>query len=89
MTQKMILVLACCIAIVGCSALPKTWTRPDGAPITPAQLQIDDTICRGETEKAAAQGQSKSTVNSTFGADNQDRSIYVGCMAQHGYLAAK
>jgi hypothetical protein len=86
--MRTIAVIACCVAVGGCAQLPTTWTRPDGAPITPAQLQIDDTICRGETEKAAAQGQSRSTVNLPV-TDNQDRSIYVGCMAQHGYLAAK
>lgn len=85
---KTIKVIVCCVAVAACAALPKAWTRPDGAPITPAQFQLDDTICRGETEKAAAQGQSRSTVNSPF-TDNQDRSIYVGCMAQHGYLAAQ
>jgi hypothetical protein len=86
--MRTIAVIACCVAVAGCASLPKGWTRPDGAPITPAQLQLDDTICRGETEKAATQGRSRSTINDPFPSD-QARGIYEGCMAQRGYLAAK
>jgi len=75
--------------VCGCASVPKVWTRPDGKPIDPAQLQLDDTACRGETEKAAAQGGKDSTINMPGMVGGQDRSIYLGCMAQRGYLAAK
>jgi hypothetical protein len=87
--MRTIAVIACCVAVAACGSLPKAWTRPDGAPITPAQLQMDDTICRGEVEKAAAQGGQRGTLDLPTGPDRQDTKIYEGCMAQHGYLAAK
>jgi hypothetical protein len=75
------------LVLCGCSPLPHAWVRPDGRPVNSAQLQLDDTYCRGEVEKAAVQGSSKSTINSPFGADRQDRTVYIGCMAGRGYAA--
>jgi hypothetical protein len=64
-------------------------TLADGQPINQSQFQLDDTICRGEVQKAAAQGDSVGTLDLATGPDPQDLAIYKGCMAQHGYMAAK
>ena len=77
-----------CGLLVGCAAEPKEWTRPDGHPINPAQLELDRTACKGEVEKAAVTGQAKSTVGMPLGMDNQDMRVFKGCMASRGYLAA-
>ena len=67
----------------------KAWVRPDGAPINSAQFQLDDRYCRGQVENAAVQGARTSTINSPFGVDRQDRTAYIGCMADSGYAAAQ
>jgi hypothetical protein len=76
-----------CLLLVGCAAEPKDWTRPDGQPISPAQLQLDRTACKGEVEKAAVTGQARSTVDMPLGMDKQDMRVFTGCMASRGYLA--
>ena len=63
---------ACCLlgitlALAACATAPKGWTRLDGKPIDPVQLEADQTICKGEVEKAAVQGGSKSTFDAPFG----------------------
>ena len=75
--------------LCGCSSLPRAWVRPDGGPINSAQFQLDDRYCRGEVENAAVQGGRMSTINSPFGADRPDRTVYMGCMADSGYVAAQ
>jgi hypothetical protein len=40
------------VALAGCANAPKTWTRPDGAAILPAQLPLDEIACKGEANKA-------------------------------------
>jgi hypothetical protein len=77
-----------CLAAAGCAAEPKEWTRPDGQPVNPTQLEIDRTACKGEVEKAAVTGQAKSTVDMPLGMDRQDMRVFKGCMASRGYLAA-
>jgi hypothetical protein len=76
-----------CVLLAGCAAEPKDWTRPDGQPINPSQLQLDKTACEGEVEKAAVTGQARSTVGMPFGMDRQDMRVFTGCMASRGYLA--
>jgi hypothetical protein len=77
------------LVLCGCSSLPRAWVRPDGGPIDSAQFQLDDRYCRGQVENAAAQGGRMSTINSSLGADRQDRTAYIGCMADSGYAAAQ
>lgn len=71
------------------TAPPEMWRRNDGVPIERAKLDLDVTFCRGEVEKAAVQGQARSTMNSVMGPDTQDSAIYRGCMAGRGYLQAQ
>lgn len=87
--RALIMTVALSASLAGCAAAPSSWSRPDGATVAPAQLQLDETACRGAVETAAIQGQARSTLNSPFGADKQDITAYTGCMAQRGYLAAK
>ena len=77
------------LVLCGCSSLPRAWVRPDGGPIDSAQFQLDDRYCRGQAENAAVQGARTSTINSPLGADPQDRTAYIGCMADSGYAAAQ
>ena len=77
------------LVLCGCSSLPRAWVRPDGGPIDSAQFQLDDRYCRGQAENAAVQGARTSRINSPLGADPQDRTAYIGCMADSGYAAAQ
>jgi hypothetical protein len=43
--------LLLCLLLVGCAREPKEWTRPDGKPINPAQLELDKTACKGEVSQ--------------------------------------
>lgn len=80
----------CLLLLGGCvrgPPAPTNWHRTDGHVVSPQQLQMDTTICKGELEKVAVLGLAKSTVDSRLGMDQQDRRVYVGCMAEKGYLA--
>jgi len=77
------------LAVAACTTMPTTWTRVDGQPVNPTQLEADRLACSGDVEKAAVQGQARSTIGVPLGMDRQDYRIFVGCMAQHGYLAAQ
>jgi hypothetical protein len=79
---------ACVLLLGGCASTPAVWIRPDGRPVDLAQVEVDRTICRGEVEKAAAQGGSQGTLDRFIGPDRQDKTIYLGCMAQRGYMQA-
>lgn len=77
--------------LAACAAVPKAWMRADGRPIDSRQMQIDDTVCRGETAKADQQGGSQNNLtnlDSPFGPDRQHLQVYDGCMAEKGYLSA-
>jgi hypothetical protein len=77
------------LVLCECSPLPRVWIRQDGGLIDSAQFQVDDRYCRGEVETADRQGGKMSTINLPFGADRQDRTAYIGCMAGSGYAAAE
>lgn len=85
MTQ-ILLVFACCIAVAACASTPPVWTRADGSPVEPTQLQLDQTICRGEVQKADLAG-NNDEIELLRAKSRAD--IMAGCMAQHGYLASK
>ncbi len=67
------------------TATPTVWARPDGRPVDPAQLQLDQTACRGEMEKARLSEKEEKIYFP--GEQNPLTAVFVGCMAQHGYLA--
>lgn len=39
-------------APAGCAHTQTSWRRVDGSPVVADQLQVDETVCRGEAEKA-------------------------------------
>ena len=71
------------LALAACATAPTAWTRADGGPVEPTQLQLDQTICRGEVQKVDLAGNNDEIefLRTKFKAD-----IMAGCMAQHGYL---
>ncbi len=83
LTRTMLLLFACCIAVAACAtAAPTVWARPDGRPVDPAQLQLDQTICKGEVQKADLAG-NNDEIELLRAKSRAD--IMAGCMAQHGY----
>jgi hypothetical protein len=82
-------VVMVCLAAGGCAPAPAAvgWFRADGKVADPTQRQLAETICKGEVEKAAAQGHSVGTMDRVIGPDRQDTQIFAGCMAQQGYIA--
>lgn len=86
MARAGLAVAAGAFCLMGCAQLPQDWKRTDGLAIGAAQLQADTLACKADVEKAAVQGQARSTVASPLGADAQDTRLFVGCMADRGYL---
>jgi hypothetical protein len=80
------------LLLAGCAtAAPPTWIRVDGKPMTQEQFTLDQTICRGEMQKSNLTNTIKSgiSVDANGVYDPKARAIdqvYIGCMAQHGYL---
>lgn len=75
-------------SVCGCASAPKTWTRPDGAPIVSSQLQLDLTACKGEVQKANMAAGDDAPYEIP-GLQTPRADIMSGCMAQRGYLAAR
>ena len=78
--------------VAACSSapIPATWTRTDGHVTDPAQLEADGAICRGEMEQAGLVTNARGLVPIPLpGQENPLVKVYVGCMARHGYTAAK
>jgi hypothetical protein len=91
------LCLVVCLMLMGCASEPrKFWTRSDGGPVIARQFEVDRTICRGESQKANASGTVIAGGGGLAGAlagaaavENRSEAladVYVGCMAQRGYL---
>jgi hypothetical protein len=84
--------ILCLLAVAACTAapLPTTWTRPDGRAIDPTQLEADKTVCRGEMEQAERITYARGLVPLYLpGQESPSAKVYTGCMAQHGYAAAR
>ena len=82
----------CLLTVAACAAapLPATWTRPDGRTIDPAQLEADAAVCRGEMEQAELVTNTRRLVPLYLpGQESPLGKVYTGCMAQHGYAAAR
>jgi hypothetical protein len=67
--------------VPGCAS--HTWEAVDGKPLDPRQLQVAQTICQGEMQKANLEGDAGVLVKPGW----LDQ-VYTGCMAQHGFLDA-
>jgi hypothetical protein len=86
------------LGVAGCNTTQNqayTWARADGKAVSPAQFELDKTICLGETQKSAV-GMAPIYYHGIGGAvgaaiiENQRgdalKDVAKGCMAQHGYL---
>jgi len=73
------------VAAFGCSSLPEGWMRVDKQQVDPKQLSVDRATCQAEI-KANLSVTNQTTI---LGPTEDARTIYVGCMARHGYTAAK
>jgi hypothetical protein len=80
------------LAMAACASapLPTTWTRLDGRAVDPSRLEADKTVCRGEMEQAQLVTNARGLVPLQLpGQESPLLKVYNGCMAQHGYAAAK
>jgi hypothetical protein len=80
------------LAAAGCTSatVPTTWTRPDGRAIDLTQLEADKTICRGEMEQAELVTNARALAPIYLpGQESPSLKVYNGCMARHGYAAAR
>jgi hypothetical protein len=73
------------LAAAGCAPLPETFTRVHERALDPKQLSTDQAICRGEIKDNLSTGD-QTTI---WGPTEDAITVYTGCMAQHGYRAAK
>jgi hypothetical protein len=90
MTRTIVVLCALTVGAMGCTtSLPQGWTRVDGRPANATQLEVDKTVCRGEMDKAnLSAGRRAVEYPEVFGYSEGMMSVYNGCMAQHGYMAA-
>jgi len=71
------------LTISGCAQQRAlTWSRADGKPFAAEQIDLDRTICRGEMQKANL----ASNAEAGFARGRAVREVFVGCMAQRGYM---
>jgi hypothetical protein len=80
------LAIVFCLAATSCAELPWDWVRADGQPVDRNQLQVAETICRSDVQKAA-QGRAVGTIDFITGPNRQDQTIYSSCMAEYGFVA--
>lgn len=74
------------VAVSAAAAVPKAWTRADGRPANPAQLEVDRTTCKDELRKAALADGGRA---SEIGLHTAAVDMFVSCMAVRGYVALK
>lgn len=85
------------VLLAGCTTSPSVWMRTDGQsgrtnPALAQQFKIDQTICRGETQRAKIQGgpimsnDGWAQLSASLERGEQARDVERGCMAQHGYM---
>ena len=81
------LVLALALAVAGCATKPINFHRIDGKPADQQQQQqfaADKVVCQGEMQKAHL---AMPADKDNMFAVGDLQQVYVGCMAQRGYLA--
>lgn len=73
--------------MAGCATRPPMeWARVDTKPIDLAAFEVDRTICRGETQKSNLVAPAPEGIGSAIRRSNAIGDVFVGCMAQHGYV---
>jgi hypothetical protein len=81
-------VLALAIVLNACAQQPTPrWTRVDGKAIRgdvtlETQYEVDVKICQGEMQKANL----SATAEAGFGRGRAVDQVFIGCMAQRGYV---
>lgn len=87
MKDRIIIVAAIlfgCLGLIGCNQPPPVgWYRTDGTVPTPEQLSVEQTICRGEVQKANL---SSSNQGISIARSMAEQDAYAGCMAQRGLV---
>lgn len=79
--------LACATLFAACTSAGHAWKRIDNAPISAQKAEADRAACRGEAVKAnLSAGQEAALAPETFGFSRAMMAVYVGCMADRGYL---
>jgi hypothetical protein len=72
-------------AAVGCTSLPEGWTRVDGRALDPKKLSTDRAICEDEI-KANVSMRDQTTI---WAPTEDAKTVYIGCMARHGYTTVR
>ena len=91
MTRTTVAILSS-LALAACTSaqMPAAWTRTDGQPSDPAQIEAAKAICRGEMEQAELVTNARGLVPIQLpGQESPTLKVYIGCMARHGYTAAR
>jgi hypothetical protein len=90
MTRSIVAILSS-LAVAACTSaqMPAAWTRTDGQPSDPAQIEAAKTICRGEMEQAQLVTNARGLVSLPLpGQESPLLKVYIGCMARRGYAPA-
>jgi hypothetical protein len=80
------------LALTACASapLPTAWARADGRAIDPPRLEADKATCQGEMEEAQRVTNARGLMPIHLpGQESPLLKVYNGCMARHGYAAAK
>jgi hypothetical protein len=91
--MKWIAALFAAVTVAGCASVPTSWMRVDGKPVDQGQLTLDQTVCKGEMQKAnLASNTEPGLIVTSRGVENVRTQplmdVYAGCMAASGYIAA-
>lgn len=90
--MRFLWVISLCIAIGGCAAQQEMgWARTDGKGIggnaqLEQQYRVDVTICQGEMQKAGLTARPSDSIGGAYRQGQMKGEVFVGCMAQRGYL---
>jgi hypothetical protein len=78
------------LLLASCATAPMVWTRVDGAAVIPAQLELDQTSCRGEMQRANLSSTKKPLIDEILDPREQPlNQVYDSCMASKGYVYSR
>ena len=83
--------LSLSLLMTGCATAPREWEKVDGKPVKQEQFELDQTACRGESQKARLSSTMREGVTlgeqGLYSPRQQAISdVYAGCMAGKGYI---
>ena len=79
--------IALALSLAGRAHKPVSFSRPDGQPISPAQLELDQTARKGEVQKAEMARTTEAAI--TLVGPSPYQTNFDGCMAQRGYVTQR